>query len=466
MNFTQLIRILWARRRLVVSITAAALVLAVLANLVMPNKYIATASLLIDTNGVVNPLTGANGPSQAADALLATQIDVITSRAVALQVVDALNLTQTPGEAGRSRESWANSLLYSLTVKPAADSNVVRLKVEDADPKFAAAVANGFADAYLQKSLDLKTDPAKRQSEWYDKQMQSMRESVGKERESLSEYQRKTGIVAAEERLDVENSRLEDLNTQLVAAQRDVKEAQARLRQASGGAVDDQLSQSPDLMSNGLLQSMKGDLVRAESRLAEISGRYGRNHPQYIAASSEVNNIRDKIAAESQRAKGSLSQALQIAQAQETSLQRAFDDQKSSLLKLKRQRDELAVRSREVDNAQGAYDQAMQRAAQLRLESQINQTSVAILDSALAPVSPSGLGLFLTAALAVIFGSMLGAALALALEMFDRRIRAGDELMSFSGIEVLAEIPHLRASFKSSRPRLLHGRKGLEIEPA
>jgi hypothetical protein len=74
--------------------------------------------------------------------------------------------------------------------------------------------------------------------------------------------------------------------------------------------------------------------------------------------------------------------------------------------------------------------------------------------------------LFLTAALALIFGSMLGGALALGLEMFDRRIRAGDELLSLSGIEVLAEIPHLRASFKSSRPRLLHGRKVLEIEPA
>ena len=463
MNFTQLVRILWARRRLVVGITAAALVLAVLVNLIMPNRYIATTSLLIDTKGV-NPLTGANGPAQAADAQLATQIDVITSRAVALQVVDALNLTQTPGEEGRSRESWANSLLHSLTVKPAADSNVVRLKVEDADPKFAADVANGFANAYLQKNLDLKTDPAKRQSEWFDRQMQSMRESVGKERESLSDYQRKNGILAAEERLDVENARLEDLNRQLVAAQRDVKEAQARLRQASGEG-DDQLSQSPDLMSNGLLQSMKADLVRAESRLAEISARYGRNHPQYIAATSEVNNIKDKIAAESQRARGSLSQALQIAQNQEASLQRAFDEQKADILKLKRQRDELAVRSREVDNAQGAYDQAMQRAAQLRLESQFNQTTVVILDPAIPPVSPSGLGLFLTAALALVFGSILGAALALGLEMFDRRIRAGDELMSLSGIEVLAEIPHLRASFKSSRPRLLHGRK-LEIEPA
>jgi chain length determinant protein EpsF len=464
MNFTQLLRILWARRRLVVGTTVAALLLAVIAHLVLPATYVATTSLVIDTKGI-DPLTGANGPSQSAAALLATQIDVIGSRAVALKVVDALNLMQTPDEEDRSRDSWASGLLNSLTVKPASDSNVVRVKFEDEDPEFAAAAANAFATAYLQKNLDLKLDPAKRQSAWFDEQVQSMRGNVASEREKLSEYQRKNGIVAAEERLDVENAKLEDISRQLVAAQRDAQEAQARMRQANNVSL--QLAESPDIMSNGLLQSMKADLVRAESRLAELSERYDRNHPQYISASAEVRSIREKIAAEIQRAKGSLGQSLQIAQQQVTNLQHAFDEQKLSILKLKRQRDELTVRNREVDNAQGAYDQAMQRATQLRLESQLSQTSIAVLDQATPPMAPAGLGLFLTAVLALVFGSMLGAALGLLLEMFDRRIRAGDELQQLSGIEVLAEVPHLRASFKSGKPRLLLGRKNLlEIEPA
>lgn len=463
MNFTQLLRILWARRRLVVGIAAAAFLLAVIAHLVMPSTYIATTSLVVDTKGV-DPLTGANGPSQSAAAMLATQVDVITSRAVALQVVDELKLIETQEEK-RSRNAWANELLRGITVKPGADSNVLRIKFEGPDPDFAAAVVNSFASAYVRKNLDLKLDPAKRQSAWFDEQLRSMRGNVQDERENLSEYQRNNGILAAEERLDVENARLEDLSRQLVAAQRDAQEAQARQTNSSTG--EDRLSESPDIMSSGLVQSLKGELVRAESRLAELSSRYARNHPQHIAASAEVRELQAKIQSEIQRTRGALGQSVQIAQQQVINLQRAFDEQKLSILKLKRQRDELAVRSREVDTAQGAYDQALQRASQLRLESQLSQTSIAVLDPALPPSGPAGMGLMLTAVLALVFGSLLGAAAGLLLEMVDRRIRAGDELMQLSGIEVLAEIPHLRASFKSSKPRLLLGRKSLlEAEPA
>lgn len=466
MSFTQLLRMLWARRRLVAGTTIAAFALAVAAHLAMPSTYIATTSLVVDTKGI-DPLTGANGPSQAAAAVLATQVDVITSRAVALKVVDELKLTQLPDYEERSRDSWANNLLQSLTVKPASDSNVLRIKFEAPDPVFAAAVVNSFANAYVQKNLDLKLDPAKRQSAWFDEQLRSMRGNVESGREELSEFQRKNGILAAEERLDVENARLEGLSAQLVVAQRDAQEAQARLRQANSSMANDSLSESPDILNNGLLQSMKNDLTRAEGRLAELGTRYDRNHPQIISATAELRALREKIQAEIGRAKGSLGQSVQIAQQQVASLQHAFDEQKLSILQLKRQRDELAVRSREVDTAQGAYDQAMQRANQLRLESQLSQTSIAVLDQALPPSSPAGLGLLLTGVLALVFGSILGAAVGLLLEMVDRRIRGGDELLQLSGIEVLAEIPHLRASFKSGKPRLLLGRKALlEVEPA
>lgn len=467
MNFTQLLRILWARRRLVVGTTLGAFVLAVAAHLVLPSTYIATTSLVVDTKGT-DPLTGVNGPSQAAAAVLATQVDVITSRAVALKVVDELKLTQNPPDGEeRSRDAWANSLLQNITVKPGADSNVLRIKFEAPEPVFAAAVVNAFANAYVQKNLDLKLDPAKRQSAWFDEQLRGMRGNVENERQDLSEFQRKNGIIAAEERLDVENTRLEGISAQLVIAQRNEQEAQARLRQANSSMANDSLSESPDILSSGLLQSMKNDLTRAEGRLAELGTRYDRNHPQIISATAEVSALRDKIQAEIGRAKGSLGQAVQIAQQQVASLQQAFDEQKLSILQLKRQRDELAVRNREVDTAQGAYDQAMQRANQLRMESQFSQTSIAVLDQALPPTGPGGLGLLLTAVLALVFGSILGASVGLLLEMVDRRIRAGDELLQLSGIEVLAEIPHLRASFKSGKPRLLAGRKALlEVEPA
>ena len=47
----------------------------------------------------------------------------------------------------------------------------------------------------------------------------------------------------------------------------------------------------PGYSGNGLLQSMKADLTRAEGKLADTAQRLDRNHPQYIEAAAEVKEL-------------------------------------------------------------------------------------------------------------------------------------------------------------------------------
>jgi polysaccharide biosynthesis transport protein len=464
MNIGQLVRIFWARRHLVFGVMAGAIALTVLAKLILPPNYVAATSMVIDTKAA-DPVTGAAAPV-GGNTQVTTQIDVITSRAVALKVVNDLKLIEGSGEeADRKRVGKAYELLGALTVRPTPSSNIVRILFEDSDPEFAAAAANAFADAYVRTSLELKLDPSRRQNVWFEEQLRNLRNSVEERRQRLSQYQRDHGIIATDERLDVENQRLNDLSRQLVEAQREQQDAQARQRQAGQGG---NLNELPEIMSNSLLQSLRAELVRAEARLAELSERYDRNHPQFQMANAEVRALRDKIAAETTSATASIGQAVQIAGSQVGSLQQAFDEQKSRILELKRQRDEVSVLSREVETAQGAYDAVLQRASQVRLESELEYTSVAMLDRAAPPGRPAPPGLVLSAVLAAVFGAMFGAAIALLLEMLDRRIRVGDELTRLAGLEVLAEVPRLRASFRPSRARLSYGSKPppLEAKPA
>jgi len=471
MSFSQLLHILWARRVLVATVTIAMLVAAVVASLIVPRKYVATASLVIDPRGV-DPVTGTSIAVQPAAGLLATQVDVIASRAVASRVVDELRAPGAPatdsGSAGEAaREAAVSALLQSVSVKPGADSNVLRIRFEDSDPDFAARAANAFADAYLRTSLELRLEPTRRHSAWFEEQLQSLRSNVEKQRESLSKYQRDNRLVATDERLDVETSRLDEISKQLLDAQRVSKETDARLRQTSQAMRSGRVQELPDMIGNGLLQTMKADLVRAEGRLAELSERLDRNHPQYMSAAAEVRTLREKLAAETRSTQGSIEQAAQIAQRQTADLQRAFDEQKSRILELRRQRDEIALRSREVENAQGAYDAALQRASQLRMESQLNQTSVAILDRATPPRYPATPGLTLSAALGIVFGVMLGGALALLLEMLDRRVRASEEFVNLTGVEVLIEVPRLQAGFRPGTYKAVRGsRATLDVKPA
>jgi chain length determinant protein EpsF len=455
MNIAQLLQILWARRALVCTMTLLAFMLVLCVQVLRPKHYTATTSLVIDSRSV-DPLTGANTAALPTASILATQIEVITSFANALKVVELLDVAKRQPEAELSKEGWARELLGDLTVKASSNGNVVRITYEDSDPEFAAAAANAFADAYLRTSLDLRLAPAKQQSAWFDQQLQGLRSSVGEQRADLSEYQRKNNIVASTDRLDVENGRLEAISKQLTEAQRAAQEATARLRQTEQAMRSNRLNEAPDIMTNGLLQTFKAEQARAESKLADLNERYGRNHPLHMSAAAELRSINQKIAAELQSLRGSLQQAAQIASQQAADLQRSFNDQKSRILELTRQSDEISVRDREVQTAQTAYDTALQRATQVRLESQMNQTSAAILDRAIAPLYPAGLGLLVSAVLAVLFGSMLGVAAAVLLEMLDRRVRDGSDLPRLTGIEVLAEVPRLRASFR--RPKLLNVR--------
>ncbi len=466
MNIGQLLQILWARRALVCTVTLIAFALVVCIQLARPKHYAATTSLVIDSRSI-DPLTGAGSPALPTAGILATQTDIITSVANALKAVQMMNLPQRRADEGLNAEGWAYELLGNLSVKIPPNGNVIRLVYEDSDPKFAAEVANAFAQAYLQTSLDLRLAPARQQSAWFEQQLQGMRGSVEQQRAKLSDYQRKNNIVATTDRLDVENGRLETLSKQLTDAQRAAQEATARLRQTEQAVRNNRLNESPDLMTNGLLQTLKADQSRAEGKLAELNERYDRNHPLHMAASAEVRSINQRISNELQSLRGSLEQTALIANRQVADLQRSFNAQKTRILELSRQSDEISVRDREVQTAQSTYEAALQRASQVRLESQLNQTSAAVLDSAVAPINPAGLGLLVSAVLAIVFGAMLGIACAVLLEMLDRRVRDSNDLTRLAGIEVLAEVPRLRASFR--RPKLLNVRSAgtlFESNPA
>jgi hypothetical protein len=47
------------------------------------------------------------------------------------------------------------------------------------------------------------------------------------------------------------------------------------------------------------------------------------------------------------------------------------------------------------------------------------------------------------------------------LEMIDRRVRDGDELVRVAGLDVLGEVPRLRARFKPARIAAARGQRTL-----
>jgi chain length determinant protein EpsF len=374
-----------------------------------------------------------------------TQADIITSTGVALKAVDALKLADSPkakeefqkvadGE-GSIRDWLAEALLSKITIEPGKDSSVLTINFKGRDPQFVADVANAFADAYVQLTVEIKTKPAQQASAYIGKELELFRQQYEQAQNKLSAYQQQNNIFSADKQFDVETSRLNDLSTQLVQAQSAMMDATSRQNQANGNP-----DASYDIQSVSLIQNLKASLATAEGKFADLKTRMAPNHPLYIAAKSEVDRLRSQLDEQTGLASKGISSNARAATQRVAELKTALDAQKAKVLQLTSARDEFNVLTKEVENARLAYEVTSQRYTQTSLEGQSKQADIGIVSVASPPLKPSSPRLPLNLALSVLVGLMLGMGAALALEVLDPRVRSASQLLSSLEIPVLGVI--------------------------
>jgi polysaccharide biosynthesis transport protein len=438
MDFQQFLLALRARRKAFVMVFAAAVVTAMAVALIIPKKYVSTATLLLDARDE-QAMTASRMSPRERSGYVATQVDLIQSGRVAAQVSRDLKLAQKPGwrEAFDSDtggvgniDDWIGAqLLEKLRVDTSA-SNVLTVQFSSSDPRTAAEIANGFAKAYLDTALALRTEPTRDAAAWFNDQMKGLRTQVSQAQTKLATYQKQKGIAFADERTDVDGMRLSELSTQYLAARNATYEASSRHKQAAEALKGASVEEIPEVLASGHISSLKQDLGRAESRLAEMGEVLGPNHPQYQRTSAEVAGLRSKVGTEMKRIVAGLGNTVEQARRREEELKQAIAAQSERVQQLKEARIEMAVMTRDVENAQRTYDAVLARFTSNKIDSAAKTTNVALLTPAIEPIKPAHPKLGLIAGLALVVGLLLAAAIVYLLETLDRRVRSRSDLES------------------------------------
>jgi chain length determinant protein EpsF len=464
MNFTQFLSILRARWLVALVVLVVAVATATLVTLfLLTKRYTATASVLVDAKP--DPVAGVLYPGAKSTAFVATQVDVIKSERVARRVLRNLRLTESPA----TREQWLASTggegtieqwlieLYatSLEVLPSTDSNVIYVRFTSSTPASAAQLANAFVDAYLQTTLELRIDPARQYTAFFEKQLKDARDAVEKAQVRFSAFQREKGLIATDERLDIENARLNELSTQLVGLQ--LLAAESGSRQAQVGTSGDRMQES---LSNPVVSNLRAELAKSEVRMQELNARYGKKHPQVLELQASIAELRSRLDAETKRASGSVAVTATINRQREREIRAALEAQRTKVLQLKSVRDDATVLIRDLENAQRSYDALFAKANQVELERDNTTSNIYKLTEAVAPVKPSSPIIALNVALSVVLGAMLALGTVLLLELMDRRIRTFDDLTAGLGLAVLGNLP------RPDSKRLAGSARALKMERA
>ncbi|HEX4763773.1 MAG TPA: GNVR domain-containing protein, partial [Usitatibacter sp.] len=260
---------------------------------------------------------------------------------------------------------------------------------------------------------------------WFDEQLKVLRKDFENAQNKLAAFQKEKGIVATDERVDVEQSRLTELSTQALQAQNLTYEAQSRSGMANRNASPDTL---PEVLGNPLVQALKTELLRAEAKLQELSTRLGPNHPQYQQQASEIAALRSKMNGEISRVVAGVRNLTAQNQARSASLQKALEEQRQRVLEMRDARNQAFVLARDVETAQKAYEAALARQLVNKVDGGARQTNVTVLNPAVEPSSPIRPRKALNVMLGLAVGLMLGLAAVFLLELLDRRVRSTEDL--------------------------------------
>lgn len=448
----QLWRMLVARRWLIAGVVLAFALVAVAAALFLPDKYVGSVSVVIDVPDE-DPVSGAGFPSMLADNYLATQIDLLTSEKVLLRVLREQKLTEdkkareafaASAPEGASFERWlATQLGKHLDVHKGSTSRLIQLRYSNESPQKAAAIANAVVRAYRQTSAEIVSDPAQSRLTQYTGYLETLRAKVDTAQKTLTQAQQKSGVINLDQTTSKgDTQRLDDLGVKLNQAEADRQGAQAkvaRIRQLKRQGRP--VSAQAEILNSGYVQQLKGRLVELQSERAKMAKTLGANHPRMRSLAAQIATVRQRLGHEIDAYLASNRSQAEIASDRENALRKSLKRERSDVLAQQKKRDDIAGLVRKLDSAKRVYQVALGRYDQVLGNSELAQYNISVISWAKPPSEPAGLSGKVTLLLAIVMGALVGGALALILELLNRRVRDAEDVTRELGLPVLGELP-------------------------
>ncbi|MEJ7929715.1 GNVR domain-containing protein [Ramlibacter sp. AN1015] len=417
-------------------------------------QYRATVVLMVDPR-LPDPLLGIpmqNGlPNH-----IPTEIEVVQSERVAIAAMRQLGMQNDPAWRARwlhktggdgAIEPWiARELRRNLDVRPTRETNVIAISYSAADGETAARVASAIAESYISSSAELRTEPARQYNAYFEEAAQRLRGELEQAQERLADHERRYGLVATDERLDVENSRLAELSSQVVVLQAMAADADERSRYASRNQQG-----FGDVQRNPAVSALAAELDRQENRLSEMQARLGDRHPNVVEARQSVADLRRRVDVASRRAAEGIGIESRMARDRLLHARRALETQRARILALRSERNGALILQREVDNARRAYEAVLTRSSQTAVEAGATRGNVSVLQGAAVPHLQSWPRYRLNLAVGVAAGLVLALLAAVWREAWDRRLRVADDIADVLGQSPLVVLPDSRATQRRLR---------------
>lgn len=435
MSIAQFLRILIARRWIILITLVTCLVVAVAVAKSLPARYQASARVILD-GFKPDPVTGQMIGGPAMRSYIKTQTELIQDYRVAGDVVDRAGWLQNPavianwqaetGGVGDMRRWAAQRIIDSTNASIVDQSNILSINYEGPNPTVAKSIASMLRDAYIDASLRFKTDGAGRTADWFREQAERALTALKAAENAKARFEQTNGIVIGAGNAELESVKLASLQSALLTAR--------------GGAGVQEFEAVKQATTSPVVDSLKIQLATISDQIEQAGERLGVQHPTYKALVSRRAMINSEIGRETAAARAA--GAAQSGSSRKTvaALEAEYNAQKALVLGMKDKLNELSQLQREIDLRRTLYETAAQKTADLRLQANLSESGLVVLGDAMSNNTPSFPNWNLIVGAAIGFGAVLGIVVALITELLARRVRGPEDLAFAGKSQVLAVI--------------------------
>jgi uncharacterized protein involved in exopolysaccharide biosynthesis len=427
MSLIQFLRILAARKAVILATLLACFFAATVTVFLLPPRYEAHNRVRIDITKP-DPLTGQLS-QQMMSAYLGTQLRLITDVQTAGVVVDSLGWATDPanqaafeaaGRPGGDIRDWLAQRIVDNTEAKFDSGNIINITYRGTDPASTQGIAQAIREAFLKVNREQRTATAQRSAATFQEQAQRALAAVAAAEQARNEFAKANGIVYQAGVTDLESAKLTALTSasslptpgQVVAAQQ----------------------------ADPRVEMLKQQIAQAEQTL-------GPNHPTLQALKRQL------TVAESTSGRGSAV----VGGTSRAQIESAYQEQKARVMAQADKIDRLGQMDADIAVKRDQYQKMAAKAGEMKSIAQAGDTNMEPLGNTNLPDAPVWPNKPAIIAGAIGLGLVLGILLALLVELFTRRVRSEDDLEYATGAPVLAVVgqPRPENSLTSRMLRLI-----------
>jgi polysaccharide biosynthesis transport protein len=395
---------------------------------------------------------------------LDTEVRILQSDLLALQVIRQLNLDKRPEFGGHGDQKQQNLVADPLQTDSARVSSllggfkgnlhvvlipntrIIEIHYTSTDPQLAANVVNTLAATYVEQNFKTKFESTMQASDWLSKQLVDLQMKVETSQEKLVRYQKEHEILGNDEKQNITTEKLDEINKELTSAESDRmgKEVIYRQTQSSDPEVVRAAIIADAAGGAGgshLLDGLREQQAAFKIQIAELSTQFGPSYPKVAQLNNQLKEIDRQLQLEVDKSVDHLRGQYLAALQRENMLRDSFERQKQQANKLNESAIEYSLLKRDVESNRTLYEGLLEKLKEAGVTAGLRSNNFRITNPARAPQSPVEPNIPRNLAFALVLGVISGVGLAFLLENMDNTVRTPEQAQALAALPSLGMIP-------------------------